>query len=76
MTRLKDFIDFALTLSEMEEVKGNNFPLPKVMVFKLNELNHSLVQRELHEEKGEGPFNPMDLFEMEVFGIEFKLVKK
>jgi hypothetical protein len=76
MTKLKDFIDFTLTLVEMEEVKGGKFPLPKEMVFELTKINHDLVQRELHEEKGSGNYEPKDVFELEVFGVNYKFIKK
>ena len=38
MTNLKDYIDFAVTLTEMEEVKKGKFPLPSEISFKVDKV--------------------------------------
>lgn len=77
MVNLKDYIDFAITLREMEEVKENKFHLPKEITFSLNNLEHITVQTQAHEAKGLelSSFESKDEFVVTILDIDFKFVK-
>ena len=73
---IKDFVDFANTLAEMEEVKEGKFPLPKEIVYTLDDRNHVKLQLQLHNEKNKDEeFVNDDEFTVTVFGIDFKFIK-
>jgi hypothetical protein len=51
MTNLKEYIDFAISLTEMVEVKSGKFPIPKEIVFNLNKIEHAGLQTQIHDAK-------------------------
>jgi hypothetical protein len=74
-TTLKEFVDFAFTLKEMEEVKKDNFPVPTSVTYSLDKTNLEYIQREVLKEKQiSGNFS--EEFEIELYGITFKFVSK
>lgn len=77
ITTLKEFIDFAYSLKEMEEVKKNAFPIPNIITFSLDKRNHESLQKEILEQK-KMPLTDQfsDEFELELYGITFKFLKK
>ena len=42
-TTLKEFVDFALSLKEMDEVKNMAFPIPKSITYALSKMNHESI---------------------------------
>lgn len=78
MTNLKEYIDFAVTLTEMEEVKNKKFPLPSEISFKLNQFDHATLQIQVHDAKGlnRDDFEHKKEFTVEIFGIDFKFIEK
>lgn len=72
---LKEFVDFATSLKEMEEVKSGKFPLPKLMIYKLDPVNHKHIQTEVLKQKKLPTDVLSDEFELELYGISFKFVK-
>lgn len=77
MTNLKEYIDFAVTLTEMEEVKNNKFPLPSEIIFKLKKIEHAALQTQVHDAKGlnKDDFKHKKEFTVEIFGIDFKFIE-
>ncbi len=76
-TKLKEFIEFAYSLKEMEEVKKNNFPIPTSITYTLDKHNHESIQKEILVQKNM-PLTDQysDEFELELYGITFKFLKK
>lgn len=74
-TTLKEFIEFAFSIKEMEEVKTNNFPVPKSLTFKLDDRNHTSLQKEVLKQKNMNVETISDVFEIEVYGITFIFTK-
>jgi hypothetical protein len=74
-TSLKEFVDFAFSLKEMEEVKKNNFPIPESVTFKLDDRNHTSLQKEVLEQKKITTKELSEVFELEVYGITFIFTK-
>ena len=72
---LKEFVDFATSLKEMEEVKAGKFPLPKLMIYKLDAINHKHLQTEVLKLKKLPTDVLSEEFELELYGITFKFVK-
>jgi hypothetical protein len=74
MTNLKEYIDFAVTLSEMDEVKTGKFPLPSTIEFRLNKFEHAALQTQVHDAKGltKEEFVHKDEFTVDILDIEFK----
>lgn len=72
---LKEFVEFAFSLKEMEEVKKNGFPIPKSLTFVLDERNHNSLQTEILNKKEMSTEELVDVFEMEMYGIDFIFVK-
>jgi hypothetical protein len=75
--KLKNFVDFALSLVRMDEVEKNEFPLPNKITYILDDIDHKELQREVHREKG---FNTDDIiytneFEVDIFTITFTFIK-
>ena len=71
LIRLKDYVDFITTLTEMEEVKDGKFVTPKVLGFKLGEYNHRELYKEVlaakkQEEKG---VELSESFEVDILGV-------
>jgi hypothetical protein len=77
MTNLKDYIDFAVTLTEMEEVKSGKFPLPSEISFRVDKIEHLNLQMQAHQAKGlsKDEFESKNEFTVEIFNIEFKFIK-
>jgi len=75
---LKNFIDFAYSLVEMEEVKNGKFPLPKEITYPLNMEEHVRLQLQIHHEKSkEGDeFVNEEEFYITILGITFKFIKQ
>lgn len=77
VTTLKEFIDFAYSLREMDEVKKKGFPIPVTMTYVLDKLNHDSLQKEILKEKNIPLTDQInDEFELELYGITFKFLKK
>jgi len=73
---LKEFVDFAYSIKEMNEVKEMGFPIPKAMTFLLSKQNHNSIQKEILKEKNlsNSEIEFSDEFEVEIYGINFKFV--
>jgi len=74
MIRLKEYIDFVTTLTEMDEVKEGKFILPTSLTFKLEEVNHRELFREVLLTKKEEVNNEelAEPFEIDVLNITLK----
>lgn len=72
---LKEFVDFATSLKEMEEVKAGKFPLPFCITYKLDSINHDNLQKEILKQKKLSVDVLYDEFELELYGITFKFIK-
>jgi len=73
---LKKFVDFAYSLTNMDEVKNGKFILPKEIVFDLNDEYHVEVHKEIKEQKKEYNYDNLDQeFEIEIFGVNFKFLE-
>jgi hypothetical protein len=75
---LKNFIDFAYSLVDMEEVKKGKFPLPKEITYPLNQEDHVRLQLHIHHEKGgdDVEFTNEEEFYISIMGINFKFIKE
>jgi len=70
---LKDVIDFAYSMTNMDEVKNGKFSLPKEIVFNMKKILHEKLHREIRNEKKEFDYKNLDNdFDLSVFGINFK----
>lgn len=77
ITTLKEFIDFAYSLKEMEEVKKRGFPIPTTITYTLDRRNHESLQKEILKEKNMPLTDQFsDEFELELYGITFKFLRK
>ena len=75
-TTLKEFVDFALSLKEMDEVKNMAFPVPTSITYALSKSNHESIQKEILKEKNM-PLDDIDNeFEVVLYGINFKFTIK
>ena len=76
MTNLQEYINFAHSLIDMDEVKSGVFPLPKEITFELGNLEHSALQTQVHDAKGlnKEEFEHQDEFTVSFIGIDFKFV--
>lgn len=72
---LKEYVDFAFSLKEMEEVK-KGFPIPTTITFSLDKKNHESLQKEILREKNMPMMDLVDEFELELYNILFKFVSK
>jgi hypothetical protein len=75
LTTLKEFVDFAFSLKEMEEVK-KGFPIPISLTFTIEKKNHESLQKEILKEKNMPLMDFVDEFELELYGILFKFISK
>ncbi len=71
---LKNIIDFAYSMTNMDEVRSGKFLLPKEIVFELDRSKHMKIEREVLHQKG---INDKDVthfndFDVDIFGINFK----
>lgn len=72
---LKNFVDFAYSMVNMEEVQNGSFSLPKEMVFNLNKNDHIRVHKKIKTEKGDQNLENLEQdFEVAIFDINFKFV--
>jgi len=71
----KEYVDFAFSLKEMEEVK-KGFPIPKSITFKLDKKNHESLQKEILREKNMPMVDLVDEFEVVLYEILFKFESK
>jgi hypothetical protein len=69
---LKNFVDFAFSLTEMQEIKDNIFVLPKEIVYNLKEVDHTNIHRQIKLEKGDNLNNLREEFSVDIFNISFK----
>jgi len=70
---LKNFIDFAYSMTNMDEVKSGKFILPREIVFNLNKRDISTLHKEIKNEKKEFNYENLDQdFDVDIFGINFK----
>lgn len=70
---LKNFVDFAYSLVNMDEVKDGIFQLPEEIIYDLGRTDHIKIHREIKEEKGsDGPDNLEQEFDVEIFDITFR----
>jgi hypothetical protein len=78
MTRVEEYVNFAHSLVDMDEVKKGKFPLPKELVFRLNPVEHAALQTQIHDAKGlkKEDFEHQDKFTMSVLGIDFTFVEE
>lgn len=74
MTHLSDYINFAHSLIDMDEVKNGNFPQPSEIVFHLTSIDHAALQTQVHDAKGleKEDFEHQVEFIVSVAGIDFK----
>ncbi len=74
MIRLKNYIDFIISLTEMVEVKEGKFTPPTEILFKLPVVNHRELYREVLLNKNENVDNTklIEPFEVEILGINLK----
>jgi hypothetical protein len=73
---LKNFVDFAYSLVNMDETKNGKFILPKEIVFELDENNHQKIHKEIKEEKKDYLTTELNEdFEVDIFGVNFKFTK-
>lgn len=77
MTNLKEYIDFAISLTEMDEVKSGKFHLPKEVTFELNAIEHAALQTQIHDAKKltKEDFEHKEIYTLEIFGIDFKFIE-
>ncbi len=74
---LKNFVDFAYSMANMDEVKDGVFKLPEEMVFKLDKKSHAVVHEKIKREKGDFDFNNLEQeFNVDIFGINFKFISE
>lgn len=70
---LKNFVDFAYSLVNMDEVKDGIFKLPKEIVYNLDKSNHTKIHREIKKEKeSENIDNLEQEFIVDIFDIVFR----
>jgi hypothetical protein len=73
--KIKNFVDFAFSLTEMDEVKKNGFPIPRDITFSLNKIPHENIQKEVMKQKNIIDGELSDVFEVVIYGINFKFIK-
>ena len=71
----KEYVDFAFSLKEMEEVK-KGFPIPKSITFNLDKKNHESLQIEILREKNMPMTDLVDEFEVILYEIVYKFTTK
>jgi hypothetical protein len=70
---LKNFVDFAYSMINMDEVKDGVFPLPKKITFQLEENDHINVHKKIKKEKNDLDYGDLKTdFEVSVFDMVFK----
>jgi acyl-ACP thioesterase len=70
---LKNFVDFAYSLINMDEVKDGVFQIPDEIVFDLGREKHVKIHEEIKKEKGSDEYlNLEQEFDVEIFDITFR----
>lgn len=70
---LKNFVDFAYSMINMEEVKNGVFQVPQEIIFNLDPVTHRKIHKSIKKEKGSDEYlNLEQEFDVEIFGITFK----
>ena len=70
---LKNFIDFAYSMVNMEEVKSGKFKLPKEIVYELDGRIIERLHKEIKNEKKEFNYENLNQdFDVDIFDINFK----
>ena len=72
---LKEYVDFAFSIKEMDEVK-KGFPIPKSITFTLDKRNHEALQTEILREKNMPMTDLVDEFEVILYERVFKFTTK
>ena len=70
---LKEYVDFAISLKEMDEVK-KGFPIPSAITFTLDKKNHEALQIEILRQKNMPMMDLVDEFEVELYDVIFKFI--
>jgi hypothetical protein len=69
---LKNFIDFAYSIVNMDEVKDGLFKIPEEIIYNLDEETHKKIHKEIKESKNQYDFENLgDDFVVNVFKINF-----
>ncbi len=71
---LKNFVDFAYSLTNMDEVKDGIFKLPKEIIFELDKTQHMRIEKEVLSQKGinEKDITHFNDFDVSIFDITFR----
>jgi hypothetical protein len=71
---LKNFVDFAYSLTNMDEVKDGIFKLPKEIIFELDKTQHMRIEKEVLSQKGinEKDITHFNDFDVNIFDITFR----
>ncbi len=71
---LKNFVDFAYSLTNMDEVREGIFKLPKEIVFELDKNQHVRLEKEVLTQKGivEKDITHFNDFDVSIFDIVFR----
>lgn len=70
---LKNFVDFAYSLVNMDEVKDGVFKLPKEIIYNLDKTNHIKIHREIKKEKESENIDDLEQeFTVDIFDITFR----
>jgi|32_taG_2_1085360.scaffolds.fasta_scaffold00081_8 hypothetical protein len=72
---LKNFVDFAYSLKNMDEVRDGVFIVPKELVFELDENTHDKIEGEVLQQKGLTRSEKSDEFRVSILGVNFKFIK-
>lgn len=74
---LKKFVDFAYSMTKMEEVVKGEFLLPKELIFELEENEHIKIHKRIKEEKNDYDYsNIKQEFDVTIFDINFRFKPK
>jgi hypothetical protein len=71
---LKNFVDFAYSLTNMDEVSSGVFKLPKEIVFELDKNQHMKIEKEVLQQKGivSQDVTHFNDFDVRIFDIIFR----
>jgi len=71
---LKNFVDFAYSLTNMDEVTNGIFKLPKEIVFELDKTQHMRIEKEVLQQKGiiDNNITYSNDFDVRIFDIIFR----
>ena len=76
MVRLKEYVDFIVSLTEMDEAKSNKFVLPTKMEFNLEMMNHREIHKEVKQMKEQDVVlsELVEPFEIDIIGVTLKFI--